>query len=66
MEPHQERVLAEHEDLEDKREKLARFLQSKIYAGLPDAERAALSRQFAAMGEYSQALQDRISLWLSK
>lgn len=64
MEPHQERVIAEHEDLEDKREKLANFLRGKIYQGLPDAERAALSRQFAAMGAYSQALRDRISLWI--
>lgn len=56
--------MVEHEDLEDKREKLAIFLKSSVYAGLPDAERAALSRQFAAMGAYAEALHDRIALWV--
>jgi hypothetical protein len=64
MQPHQERVIVEREALEDKREKLAIFIRSSVYASLPDVEKAALSRQFAAMGEYSQALQDRIVLWL--
>jgi hypothetical protein len=64
MQPHQERVHAEFNELEDRRGKLATFLKTELYQGLPDEEKAALSRQFAAMGAYAQALTDRISLWM--
>lgn len=66
MEPYQERVVAEHEDLEDKRGKLATFIKGEIYARLPREEQAVLCRQYAAMGAYSEALRDRLALWMSK
>jgi len=66
MKPHQERVCEELGQMAARHEKLTVFLTSDTYATLPDDERAALSRQFASMGAYLQALQDRLTIWRNR
>lgn len=61
MPPHQERVVAEKRDLDDKREKLGAFIEGAIYQGLPEAERNRLTQQAIAMATYSTILGERIA-----
>ena len=59
--PHQQRVVDERTELEDKRRKLAEFIDANpIFHTLTLPERGRLSRQLRAMNEYSMILQDRI------
>jgi len=61
MQPHQQRVVDEKKELDEKREKLYEFLHTDIYEGLADGERADLQAQYWAMGFYSNILDSRIS-----
>lgn len=61
MQPHQERVVAEKKDLDDKRIKLGAFIDGKIYPVLPEAERNRLTQQAIAMTTYSTILGERIA-----
>ena len=61
MQPHQERVVAEKTELDDKREKLLRFFMGDIYKTLPADEQDRLSRQETAMKLYSDILSERIA-----
>jgi len=61
MQPHQERVIAEKKELDDKREKLGAFIEGTIYSGLPEAERNRLTQQAIAMKAYSTILGERIA-----
>ena len=61
MPPHQERVVAEKTELDDKREKLLRFFMGDIYKTLPADEQDRLSRQETAMKWYSDILSERIA-----
>ena len=58
--PHQQRVVAEKADLDDKRTKLMAFYSSPIFHGLPESEQSRLLRQGVAMRAYSEILSDRI------
>jgi len=61
MEPHQQRVVDEKTELDDKREKLSAFKASNpLYVKLPEDEQHRLSRQLAVMTEYSEILGERI------
>jgi hypothetical protein len=62
MEAHQQRVVAEKAELNEKLTKLSEFIEmSPIFAGLPDDERERLVRQKSCMQEYSEILGERIS-----
>lgn len=61
MQPHQERVVKEKEELDEKREKLTGFIGGKIYRELNAAEQSRLNRQLEAMTLYSNILGERIS-----
>ncbi len=61
MQPHQERVVAEKKELDDKREKLGAFIEGKIYQSLIQEEQHRLSQQAIAMTTYSRILGERIA-----
>lgn len=61
MQPHQERVVAEKEELSDKLDKLETFEGGAVYSSLPPAEQSRLSRQLLIMKLYEQVLSERIS-----
>ena len=59
--PHQLRVLTERLDLNDKITALAAFLDRiDTVVGVPEDEQLRLTRQLAAMEEYSGILAERI------
>jgi hypothetical protein len=59
--PHQQRVLDEKRELDEKRGKLTAFQVTPLFASLPGEERDRLVRQLAAMTTYSDILSDRIA-----
>lgn len=62
MQPHQERVIAEKDALDEKIGKLGYFVKSSpIFKTLPVAEQLRLTKQLSVMGEYSIILKDRIA-----
>jgi hypothetical protein len=46
MQPHQERVVTEKAELDEKIEKLDAFRHGVFYQTLPDAERERMTRQY--------------------
>lgn len=60
MAPHQQRVVAEREELVHKYEKLTEFLKGDIFKTLSEDEQWRLRRQHTAMGEYVSILAERI------
>jgi hypothetical protein len=61
MQPHQERVVAEKSELDEKIGKLVPFLKSSTFAGLTADEQGRLGRQLGLMQQYSDVLNERIS-----
>lgn len=61
MEPHQQRVIDEKIELDEKLSKLTAFFDTKIFASLPEAEQNRLRRQQFAMTDYSTILGERIA-----
>lgn len=62
MQPHQERVVAEKNELDDKLSKLTKFIESSdLFNDLVESEKARLVKQAVAMREYSSILGDRIA-----
>lgn len=59
--PHQQRVVAEKAELDNRRVKLFLFLGTSIYAGLEPAEQDRLQKQHSLMVDLSSVLQERIS-----
>lgn len=62
MEGFKERLLKEKEELDEKREKLSKFLQSDKIFDIDDRSRNLLSRQFKVMTLYSKILKERIEI----
>lgn len=60
MLPHQQRVVDEKNELDDKRTKLSSFFINRIYLTLPHDEQARLHLQYVFMTEYSNILGQRI------
>ncbi|WP_060538576.1 crAss001_48 related protein [Pseudomonas sp. NBRC 111125] len=58
--PHQQRVVAECEQLADRIQKLEAFLSTPIYAGLPERERQLLKMQADAMVVYLGIINTRV------
>lgn len=61
MQPHQERVVAERDELQEKAIKLEAFFDSKVYAGLNKSEQTRLVKQHAFMECYCNVLNERIA-----
>lgn len=61
MQAHQERVITEKMDLDEKITKLSSFMGGTIFASLDDAERSRLSIQLQHMNGYSEILGQRIA-----
>lgn len=60
MKPHQERVVTEKSDLDEKISKLNAFIGTGTFKDLDSHEKASLDRQLRAMRNYSRALAERI------
>ena len=61
MQAHQERVIAEKAELDDKLSKLTTFLTGSVFASLDKGEQARLIEQEAVMIQYSGILAARIA-----
>jgi hypothetical protein len=61
MQEHQEWVVLEKDQLDEKIQKLTAFVGGTIFAGLTDAERSRLSIQLQHMNGYSEILGQRIA-----
>lgn len=59
--PHQQRVLDEKRELDDRLQKLVAFFSNPIFHGLPESEQIRLERQAVAMRTYSEILSERIA-----
>lgn len=59
--PHQQRVVDEKRELDERREKLDAFCSTTLFHGLPDSEQSLLLRQGVAMRVYSDILAERIA-----
>lgn len=59
--PHQQRVVDEKAELDEKRAKLAEFAHTDLFSSLPKAERDRLEHQGFHMGCYSDILAARIA-----
>lgn len=65
MKPHQQRVVDEKKELDDKIDKLVKFIYGgNVFSDLPEEEQARLMRQHLAMVEYSTILGERIDAFL--
>ena len=61
MQPWQDRLIQERNDLYEKLTKLVFFKETPIFKNLPDDDKLLLARQQAAMNKYLEALDDRIN-----
>lgn len=60
LQPHEQRVVAEKADLDEKLNRLRAFIDGDVFVGLDGAEKDRLRRQAVYMGAYSAVLGDRI------
>ena len=61
LQPHQQRVVTEKEELAEKLVKLLSFFQTPIFAGLSEAEQSRLRNQARFMDGYAAVLEERIA-----
>lgn len=61
MQPHQERVIAEKKELDERGDKLDQFILSDKFGTLPAAEQERMKRQLEIMAKYSEVLGERIA-----
>lgn len=61
LQPHQQRVVEEKAELDEKIPPLLAFFKTDVCLNLPMAERCRLMRQASLMREYSKVLGDRIA-----
>lgn len=61
LKPHQQRVVTEKAELDEKLNKLLAFHGTATFNALPEAEQERLIRQSVAMDEYSAVLAERIA-----
>jgi hypothetical protein len=60
MQPHQERVVTEKAEVDERLAKLHAFIKTETFAGLDAAEQKRLQRQAGIMTDYSLVLGERI------
>jgi len=61
MQPHQQRVVTEKDELAEKLTKLNAFIGGSVFNGLPETERIRLARQGVVMKDYLDILNERIA-----
>ena len=61
LQPHQERVVTEKKELDEKLEKLQSFFKSPTFFNVHSAEQSRLRIQYSIMEAYSTVLGERIS-----
>ena len=61
MQPHQQRVVDEKAELDEKLTKLDAFGRTLLFASLPPDEQGRLNRQHSLMEQYSAVLGERIA-----
>lgn len=61
LQPHQQRVVDEKTELDERLTKLIAFFDSSIFAGLPTDEQGRMKRQADHMTNYSVVLGERIA-----
>jgi len=61
MQPHQQRVVDEKAELNERLGKLLAFFQSPVFDGLSEAERSRLRNQARFMDGYAAVLEERIA-----
>jgi hypothetical protein len=61
LQPHQQRVVAECEQLADRIQKLEAFLSTPVFAGLPEDDQQLLKMQADAMVLYLGIINTRVS-----
>ena len=61
MQPHQQRVVDEKAELDEKLTKLDAFGRTPLFASLPADEQGRLSHQHSLMEQYSAVLGERIA-----
>ena len=61
MQPHQQRVVDEKRELDEKREKLGAFKNGNLFPNLPWQEQERLNTQAHIMTMYSAVLGERIT-----
>ena len=61
LQPHQQRVVEEKRDLDEKTGRLAAFLETKTYDALVPEERGRLRSQLFYMRRYADVLGERIA-----
>jgi len=61
MQPHQQRVVDEKAELDEKLTKLDAFGRTPLFASLPPDEQGRLNRQHSLMEQYSAVLGERIA-----
>jgi hypothetical protein len=66
MAPHQQRVVDEKRELDEKLSKLSSFGTTPLFASLPADEQGRLNRQHSVMEEYSRILGERIAAFPSE
>lgn len=63
LQPHQQRVVTERDELQTKLTALSKFIDSDIFDTLPSAEQGRLQRQKLIMIDYVAVLNERIAAW---
>jgi hypothetical protein len=63
LQPHQQRVLAEKRELDERVEKLTSFVNSENISKASFKEQGLLREQLAVMCALQEILQERINLW---
>jgi len=63
MQPYQERVVQEKQELEEKITNLEAFIGTDTFDGLPAQDQILLSLQYHIMVEYAKVLRRRIALF---
>ncbi len=64
MQPHQERVVTERDELWTKLDKLTLFIGGEVYGALPKDEQERLAEQLAHMTGYFNTLNARIAAFV--
>lgn len=64
MQPHQQRVVDEKDQLAERLGKLLIFIQGPVFGTLPEAEQTRLSCQVLFMDGYLKVLEQRIAAFL--
>lgn len=65
MQPHQQRVVTERDELAEKLTKLNSFIGGQIFNGLPADERVRLAKQAGLMKDYLDILNERIEAFVA-